>query len=300
MSLRSALLAVVPLAVLSAALGACSVKAFSSDNAATPTVNNTADFDAGSGDGGANPTGSGEAGPDVAIAPGVPGSPLCGAALPGACYPDDPVTAKQCGIAPDGGPYSGQAGYGDTILACRVQASADSPTGVEPACAPAGSAGDGSWCKSSAECAPTYDCVGAGTCQRYCCRGNVECLADQFCDIQATASASSVRVPVCMPVHPSTGCQLLDPGACPATETCAVVRENGATSCVAVGAAKANDGCEKDHCAAGLVCLGQPGQRLCYQLCHTTTATSVNECSSTQQCKGGLPLFPDPSVGICE
>jgi hypothetical protein len=298
MSLRPAILGFVPIAVLTAALGACSVKAFSSDFGASPTVNNTADFDGGA-EGGQNPTGSSDASPDVALAPGVPGSPLCNA-LPNACYPDDPVTAKECGVAPDGGQFSGQAGYGDTILACRVQASADSSGGVQPVCAPAGNAGDGSWCKSSAECATTYDCVGAGTCQRYCCRGNTECLADQFCDIQATAAANSVKIPVCMPVHPATGCQLLDVEACPATETCAVVRENGATSCVAVGNAKANDGCETDHCAAGLVCLGTPGSRQCYQLCHTANAASGAECSSPQQCQGGLPLFPDPSVGICQ
>lgn len=298
MRLRSILPAVVPLAALTAALGACSVKAFSSESGSKPTVQNTGDFDAGASEDGANPAPT-EAGADTALAPGVPGSPLC-SALPNVCYPDDPVTAKECGVAPDGGQYNGQAGYGDTLLACRVQPSNDSASGVQPGCEPAGSAGDGSWCKSSAECAPTYDCVGAGTCQRYCCRGNVECLADQFCDIQATASALSVKIPVCMPVHPAAGCQLLDPTACPATETCAVVRENGATSCVAIGAAKVNEGCETDHCAAGLVCLGMPGTRRCYQLCHTTAATSVTECSTAQQCKGGLPLFPDPSVGICE
>jgi hypothetical protein len=104
-----------------------------------------------------------------------------------------------------------------------------------------------------------------------------------------------------MPVHPASGCQLLDPSACPATETCAVVRDTGTTSCIAVGAAKAGDECETDHCGAGLVCLGTTGARRCYQLCHTAnTSTSGNECAATQQCKGGLPLFPDPSVGFCE
>jgi hypothetical protein len=298
MSLRSALLAFVVIAASSAALGACSVRAFSNDAPASSLVNNVAD-----GEGGSESGGSGESavdggeGQDVALAPGVPGSPLCNA-LPNSCYPDDPVAAKECQTL-DGGPLDG---YADSALACRVQPSASNAASTDalPGCAPAGSAGDGSWCKSSAECAAQYDCVGAGTCQRYCCRGNVECLADQFCDIQQTVAASSVKIPVCMPVHPTNGCQLLDPGACPATETCAVVRETGATSCVAVGAAKAGDECETDHCAADLVCLGTPGARRCYRLCHTANTASSNECSSTQQCKGGLPLFPDPSVGICE
>jgi hypothetical protein len=298
MTLRSALLAFATIAGSSAVLGACSVKAFSNDTPYSPTVNTVADIDGGGEGGAAGPSGAADGGSDVALAPGVPGSPLCNV-LPNACNPDDTVTAKACGLAPDGGPYNSQAGYGDALLACRMQ---PAPSGdVDPGCAPAGSAGDGSWCKSSAECAPTYDCVGAGTCQRYCCRGDIECLADEFCDIQSTAADSTVKIPVCMPLHPATGCQLLDPTACPTTETCAVVRENGTTSCVAVGGALAGDECETDHCAAGLVCLGTPGSRRCYQLCHTAnTAASGSECSPTQQCKGGLPLFPDPTVGICQ
>jgi hypothetical protein len=75
------------------------------------------------------------------------------------------------------------------------------------------------------------------------------------------------------------------------------VRENGETSCVAVGPAKAGDLCDEDHCGRDLVCLGTPGERRCYQLCHTAAAA---ECSSSQACKGGLPLFPDSAIGICQ
>jgi hypothetical protein len=240
------------------------------------------------------------------LAPELQGSPLCNAPLTGSCYPDDPTTAMACGLAPDGGAFNAAAGYDNAPLACRVVATPPDATGAAqaPACAPAGNAGDGSWCKSSSECQAGFDCVGSGTCQHYCCSGNSECgpeqpvaVADQFCDIQALTQATGVEIPVCMPIHPAGGCQLLDADACPTTETCSVVRDDGSTSCVAIGGAQAGQPCDKEHCAASLVCLGTPGTRSCYHLCETATAT---QCSGSQQCKGGLPLFPDPTIGICQ
>jgi hypothetical protein len=242
-----------------------------------------------------------DAGGEALPAEVLQGSPLCNA-VPASCYPDHPTTAKACGEAPDGGPYSPTGGYDNAALACRVVATTLDATAASqsPTCAPAGPAGDGSWCKSASECQPAFDCVGSGTCQQYCCSGNAECVADQFCDIQPTAHAPSVEVPVCMPIHPSTGCKLLDLTACPATETCAVVREDGATSCVAIGTATVGEECDTEHCALGLVCLGTPGSRTCFPLCTTsTTAPGGIQCPETEQCKGGLPLFPDPTVGIC-
>jgi hypothetical protein len=248
-----------------------------------------------------------DSGPEAqTIAPTLQGSPLCNAPLTGSCYPDDPSTAMACGLAPDGGAYNAAAGYDNVALACRVVATTPDAMGnaQAPACAPAGNAGDGSWCKTSNECQAGFDCVGAGTCQHYCCSGNTECgpelpvaIANEFCDIQATTQATGVEIPVCMPIHPAGGCKLLGPSACASTETCSVVRDDGSTSCVSVGGAKAGQACDKDHCASSLVCLGTLGQRTCYQLCETSTST---QCSATQQCKGGLPLFPDPTIGICQ
>ncbi|MGD0527966.1 MAG: hypothetical protein ABSE49_22725 [Polyangiaceae bacterium] len=248
-----------------------------------------------------------DAGPaDQAQAPATQGSPLCNAPLTGSCYPDDLSTAKACGLAPDGGAYNASAGYDNVTLACRVVATPPDANGVAqaPACEPAGTAGDGSWCKSSDECQAGFDCVGSGTCQHYCCSGNTECgpelpqaVADEFCDIQPTTQATGIEIPVCMPIHPPGGCQLLDPSACSTTETCSVVRDDGSTSCVGIGGAKAGQPCDKEHCAASLACLGAVGSRTCYQLCDTSTA---QQCSTTQQCKGGLPLFPDPTIGICQ
>jgi hypothetical protein len=286
------------------AVAACTVHPSTSASGGDPTVNVSNVGDGGTGgDNGFAPPEAG-AGTDAGTPPpATQGSPLCN--YRGySCYPDDALTAKDCGLAPDGGVYEGGAGYDNVQLACRLQASTPNATsgGVTPTCAAAGTAGDGSWCKSSSECAPTYDCVGAGTCQRYCCSGNVECVSDQFCDIQPTIAASGLKIPVCMPVHPAGGCTLLDSTTCPATETCAVVRDDGSTSCIGVGLKKAGEECDTDHCGEGLVCLGTPGERRCYQLCHTANTATVSECSAASQtaCKGGLPLFPDPSVGVCQ
>jgi hypothetical protein len=76
------------------------------------------------------------------------------------------------------------------------------------------------------------------------------------------------------------------------------VSDDGATSCVSVGSVAAGADCDTQHCAADLVCLGTPGQRRCYQLC--LTAGGAYDCPSSQTCTGGLPLFPDTRVGICQ
>jgi hypothetical protein len=295
MRYRSPLLGLGCFALAAFAAAGCDVRGFGTSDNSQPTVNNLQAIDAGE-DAASEP----DSGMEAGEAPSSLGSPLCYAGPTSACYPDDPATAKACDVAPDGGPYNATAGYDNVTLACRVtppQPTAAAGAGTAaPACVPAGTAGDGDWCKTSSECEAAYECVGAGTCQRYCCGGNTLCKEQEFCDVQPTTQASTVLVPVCMPIHPASGCTLLDPTGCSATETCAVVRENGLTSCVAVGSAKAHESCDETHCAAGLVCLGAPGERQCYQLCHTASS----DCTAPATCKGGLPLFPDPSVGICQ
>jgi hypothetical protein len=270
-----------------------------------------------SGDGGGmhnqyNPDAS-DSGPgsnDVGILPGdggvigpspYQGSPLCAASrLMGLCYPDDPTNAKNCHEAPDGGPYSATGGYDDVPLGCHVRTTPGGPNtpGIPaPWCLPAGSGKDGASCSHPADCAPGYECVGApGTCQHYCCSGNPECSSSQFCDIQPTAAATQTHVPVCMPIVPSAGCTLLDDTPCKPTETCSVVKEKGETSCVAVGGAKVGEGCDVDHCARGLVCLGVPGARQCFQLCRV----GLSDCAQGLLCKGGYPLFPNSQFGFCQ
>jgi hypothetical protein len=287
MSPRARRLAAIVLAAAGLAVAACDASAITPSGSST--VANVSARDGGD---------AGELAVDAAseILPAavLQGSPLCNA-VPTSCYPDHPTTAKACGEAPDGGPYSPTGGYDNVVFACRVIATPQAAS-QNPSCAPAGPAGDGSWCKSGSECQPAFDCVGSGTCQQYCCSGNDECVADQFCDIQPTVASPSAEVPVCMPIHPAGGCKLLDATACPAAKTCAVVRDDGATSCVSIGAATVGGECDTDHCAAGLVCLGTSGSRTCFLLCSTSTAAG---CPAGQECRGGLPLFPDPTVGIC-
>lgn len=228
------------------------------------------------------------------------GSPLCNASTWMGCNPDDPASAnaKECNLAPDGGVYSPAGGYGNAPLACHVEQVTSGP-GVRPVCTPVGAAADGMPCGESTDCAPGYECVGDRTCRHYCCAGGCA-RQDEFCDIQPTASDPALKVPVCMLIR---SCGLLDQpsdaGSCPRSQTCAVVHENGATSCVPTGQSQAGDECDTDHCARGLTCVGTSGHRRCYILCHTMARTS--ECPSTRQtCTGGLPLFPVPGIGICQ
>jgi hypothetical protein len=296
-SLAKMLALVAGVAAMAVHAGGCNLSltpmVAADDNAPTNGLN---EVDSGSADGAADA--QQDAAPDHDMAPSVEGSPLCNAShSSGTCYPDDPSTstAKQCHLAPDGGPYDLGANYADASLACHV---VDNGGPITTECTPAGYGTDGMQCTKGTDCAPGYECVGTGTCQHYCCddlcpggpsvNGN-----DLFCDIQAMTQATSTKVPVCMLVHP---CQLLGTD-CGDTQTCSVVRSDGTTSCVAVGTAKAGEDCERDHCGKNLVCLGTPGQRECFVLCHTQTAA---ECAQGQKCKTGLQLFKDPAIGYCE
>jgi len=229
------------------------------------------------------------------------GNPLCNAShFSGPCYPDDPANPKSCGPGPDGAAYNLQA-----TLACHVtvvNAAAPSAAGpgatVEPTCALPGASGEGAPCTQSTDCGTTTECVGAGTCRRYCCGGDSACLPNEFCDTEPLAQAPGTLVPVCVPIR---ACGLLDDsdaGSCSATETCAVVREeNGATGCVPVGSARAGESCETEYCARGLTCIGTWAKHICYTLCHTAAPV---ECSSGQACMGELTVFPDPAFGVCD
>jgi hypothetical protein len=234
----------------------------------------------------------------------VPSSPLCGVCPTGA-LPDDPITAKQCGLAPDGGAYDAKAGYDNAALACRVEpSSGNNQSQVMAACATVGDGTEGAACHASSDCGTGLECVAGGVCRHYCCRGDVSCDDKHFCDIQSIATAASTKVPVCMLID-HKNCALLDDvpndfQGCPADETCAVVRGDGTTGCVDVGSAKAGDPCEQDHCGRDLVCLGFGAtMRQCYQLCETNS-TYGNQCPQGTTCQATLPLFQDPSVGICQ
>jgi hypothetical protein len=252
-----------------------------------------------------------------ATATAAQGSPLCNASpYVGGCYPDLPTTAKACGVAPDAGVEGLVVVSYDQALGCHVRAvgtdggaagaagpDADAGNAVGPVCLAAGPGGTGAPCAHATDCAATYECVGSlsglGTCHHYCCAGTSACSSDQFCDIQPLTEDSTTMVPVCMPTAPCVllqACPALGPCQCAPDEDCQVVRENGTTSCVSVGAAGEGESCDSEHCAQGLTCIGATGARRCYTLCHTATAA---ECAPGESCTTGLPLFPDPTVGWC-
>jgi hypothetical protein len=239
------------------------------------------------------------------------GSPLCNASpATSCCYPDAlSLCAPTACVAPsDAGTSDGGASSASVVYGCHLAPAPANPGAsggstsapgvqqVTPACTPAGLGLDGALCQQPNDCAPGYECVGSeGTCRHYCCEGTSACRIDQFCDIQQTTQttpAPTLSVPVCMPVRQ---CVLLQPDACPG-QTCAVVREDGSVSCVAVGSATVGQSCETEHCAANLVCLGATA-RTCYALCEMSVA---GQCPTGQSCKGGPPLFLDPGVGVCQ
>lgn len=292
----------LPAVLLGAALiapAACSVSF--STTAANGGADDNGDggtYDAGTTDDRMNAAGGDAAAPgaDGGFGSAYEGSPLCKYSKPHGCLPDVPPTASDCNVG-DGGAEASDAGA-TTPLACRV--GYDSALAAPaPACVRAGYGHDGDACQSGSDCAPGFECVGAGECRHYCCEESTCDSFDKstFCDVQAMKAppVAGANVPACMPVR---SCKLLMPGYCADGETCAVVKPNdGTTSCVAIGPAKVGDKCDETHCGQGLVCLGTVGSRTCFQLCHTA---SSSDCPSGQMCKSGAPLFPDSRVGICK
>jgi hypothetical protein len=254
--------------------------------------------DAEASDGGTAPPPAGNS--DGGVSVPSSSNPLCNVAIQNAqgrpCNPD--VTAQPSGQwcqVPDSGVLDASASQdGGIVLACHVIERNNTRTQT---CSIGGSGGDGDSCQTGDDCAPTFECVGMpGRCRHYCCDGDKSCsssAAASFCDIQTTAQ-SNLNVPVCSPV---SGCNLLTPNACLAGETCAIVKDDGTTSCVAIGAAAAGQGCDSVNCSEGLTCIGKPGARLCYTLCRLEYP---EDCATGKKCKGSAALFVDPQFGICE
>lgn len=227
--------------------------------------------------------------PDAAAAPPpvLRGNLLCRAPVAG-CYPDDVINA--CDPALDGG-TSGADANGEFAAGCHVAPDATS------VCLPGGGGMKNSSCAGPSDCAAGHECVGAGSCHRYCCSGDSECALNEFCDIQPMVQSPQTLVPVCMTKLP---CTLLDSDACQPNQQnqqCGVVREDGSTSCLAVGTAMESAPCEDDHCGRGLVCLGAQGARHCAKLCYKGI---FGQCKKEQNCLGALPLFLNPTVGVCQ
>lgn len=285
------------LGVALAAPAACTVDfgtATSSGSGGPASIIN--EYDASTGD-----DGGGDAMPVANDGAAVPyqGSPLCNFSnAQSACDPDKSTTAQSCGkqAAADAG-SSSDAGAPAQSYRCYVQVDGVGNVTSQD-CEPSGRGIDGDACQHGSDCAAGFECVGAGVCRHYCCDA-VACSKVgklTFCDVQTMTGGATpdTRVPVCMPVRT---CKLLLPGFCDTSETCAPVRSDGTTSCVAIGSAKAGDACDREHCGKDLACLGAPGNRKCYQLCHTD---AVGECPSGTKCMTSSAEFLDPTIGVCQ
>jgi hypothetical protein len=317
---RRALLAV--LGVLMGTASACSSISLSSSAGASAggTESPASQEDAGS-SGGVNSFGLEDGATVASPAPPLVGNPLCSLRTAGGdagstvCDPDNVLDGGtlQCSVPdagdtrlPDGGVGDDDAGeWSDgssggsgniapaetTGPACHVAAP---DAGELQTCTAAGAGTDGTECRASTDCANGYECVGSpGQCRHYCCAGNAVCdvtYLPSFCNPEPVVSGG-FSVPVCIPI---SGCSLF--GQCPAGQTCAVVTDDGTTSCVPIGPQGVGQECDTADCAAGLTCIGTVGSRVCYELCHVA---STSECPAGTTCTGSAQLFQDPQFGIC-
>lgn len=236
-------------------------------------------------------------------------NPLCGS---GVCDPDDPSACgpldASAGAELDAGVgEAGDAGEdandaeADAALAPPQQYSCGvSDQGGKPVagCALAGSGAAGSPCVGAGDCAPGLACVSEGStaaCRAYCCSEKTECATGTFCAERALkAGQTALSVPVCVPAD---DCSLDEPYPCPsgklckckAGTACAVVKDDGTTSCVAPGEGRAGEACP---CAAGYLC--SKSTNTCLKLCSTTAADP--QCG-TGKCLAVAGL-PD-GFGVC-
>jgi hypothetical protein len=213
-----------------------------------------------------------------------------------------PVTGM--GTTPN--PYAGLCGSGTCVIgaaeneecadteACQLIPQKDTAIAE---CAPAGASGEGVVCQNAQDCMPGLGCAatpnGGGVCRSYCC-GNAEtdCPAKTYCAPQPMsedkASAEPVAIPVCIP---TTNCQLLNDATCTAGLTCAIVREDGTTSCIPPGQGQLNEPCP---CAAGFVCTQLTNA--CKKLCRN--GKDAEDCGGMATCQVGSAGYPE-GYGVC-
>ncbi|WP_438016114.1 hypothetical protein WMF18_35510 [Sorangium sp. So ce315] len=225
--------------------------------------------------------------------------------IPAPAGAPDPYTrfAHLCGegCTPGGNPSEcsspdGSSGTGTPAQVLHCQLALVDGDAI-PSCRPAGRFGAGGPCHRGTDCASGLGCAAVdaegGVCRQYCC-GNVEsCAPGTYCDERPMAESviegsPPVSIPVCVP---AVNCELLNDSACPADQTCTIVREDGTTSCVVPGAGRADEPCP---CAPGFVCSMLTNQ--CKQLCRIEE--SARDCGTGAKCQGGSRAYP-PGFGVC-
>ncbi len=229
--------------------------------------------------------------PDAEKPPGpVTYEQLCGDGdcVPGGTPCAQPGTTSGTGGGDGGGGGGGGSGGAPLELGCQVDFRGGDPVSV---CSPVGAGQLSNTCLTAADCDEGLACVTlgggqVGTCHPYCCGDLEDCPMLTFCSPQPLADAPEV-VPVCAPVD---DCTPLLAGACPAGETCSVVRKDGTTSCVPIGEGSF---CEPCPCAEGFMCNLGTGR--CQKLCHTGGADECPGAGGTCQGGGQLP----ETIGAC-
>ena len=289
--------------VSSAALAACSETSETASSTSPSNVPSAGDS-VGSSAGGGPGLISDAASPPTAA---YHANPLChidGDEGTTTCMPDDDATSQSrtgagsCAEPGDPGAMQDGATPPTMVKACRIE-SRDG--GFAATCSTGLATGtDGAKCEHGDDCGPGFDCVsgdkGTKTCRHYCCGGTCATYAANgsvtFCDVQSLVDVNQTA-PVCMPIK-RCAALLVQSGECAANETCTVVTDGGDTGCVQIGQQNVGESCDEAHCAADLACLGQPGARKCYRLCHV----NGNDCPASQECVPNL-AFKDANDGIC-
>ncbi|MFT3766349.1 MAG: hypothetical protein QM820_12685 [Minicystis sp.] len=205
---------------------------------------------------------------------------LCGGSQP-ECSPDPgsydcaPGGSANMGVGPDAG----------SKLTCHLVSEDDH---VVATCGLSGDAAEGDPCNQATDCQAGLGCSATavtGICRQYCCGDAELCPKDTHC-IKAAIAEGTAEVPLCMPVTP---CELLNDAAwCDDGQICAIVRQDGTTSCVDPGDGHEGESCP---CAAGYTCSNATGT--CLKLCHV----NGDECG-TGTCQGGTAPYPD-GIGYC-
>jgi hypothetical protein len=228
-------------------------------------------------------------GGDTSTGAGGPADPIHVPPEQGSASSTDPLSAL-CGAGTCVvGSVDADAECGETE-ACQLIPAEGTAIGE---CGPVGKSGEGFVCMTADNCQAGMGCAatpnGGGVCKSYCCGEPEACPTKTYCAAQPMAEdPENVVIPVCIP---ATNCPLLTKDACLNGLACAIVRDDGTTSCVPPGEGQLNEGCP---CADGFVCSKFFNQ--CKKLCHI--GKDAEDCGGNATCQAGSDSYPE-GFGAC-
>ena len=236
-------------------------------------------------DGGVTSSAEAGTGGEAMVVPPTTYGYLCGGSMPG-CSTDP--TSSDC--APGGDPSMGGGSPDGSTRTCQLVAG---DTQIDATCGMAGPGASGDVCTSATSCQPGLGCATVGdadladlaVCEPFCCGDPEDCPTKTYCK-PTSLVGTQLPIPVCTP---ATQCELLNDDAwCKPGQACAIVRDDGTTSCIDAGPSQADGACP---CAAGYNCSAATGT--CLKLCHIGS----DECG-TGICQGGTKPYPQ-GIGFC-